>query len=64
MIIFIANMVLAAFMVYLYRLVYKGAHGESISYVFINAAWHMIEQGVGDIVIAIFYKKSKAVIEN
>ena len=32
-----------------------GAHGESISYVFKNAAWHMIEQGAGGVAIGLSY---------
>lgn len=82
-IIFIAYMILALLMAYLYPLGYKGgrptveglrfgvlmgllwvfphelamagAHGDSIPYVFKNAAWHMIEQGAGGIVIGVVY---------
>ena len=84
-IIFIAYIVLALLMAYIYPLVYKGkraqieglkfgiligilwvfphelamagAHGESISYVFKNAVWHMVEQGVGGIIVALVYAK-------
>ena len=84
-IIFIAYIVLALLMAYIYPLVYKGkhaqieglkfgiligilwvfphelamagSHGESISYVFKNAIWHMVEQGVGGIIIALVYAK-------
>lgn len=38
-----------------HELAMAGAHGESISYVFKNAAWHTIEQGIGGIVIGFVY---------
>jgi hypothetical protein len=43
--------------VFHHELAMAGAHGESISYVFINGAWHMIEQGVGGILIGLVYAK-------
>ena len=45
--------------VFPHELAMAGAHGESLSYVFKNAAWHMLEQGAGGIVIAQIYKKAK-----
>ena len=39
------------------ELVRAGAHGDSLSYVFINAAWHIIEQGSGGLLVGILYKK-------
>jgi len=30
-----------------------GAHGDSLVYVFKNAAWHIVEQGIGGVVIAL-----------
>jgi len=87
-IIFIAYLILAALMVYLYTIINNGngrlgeglkfgavigllwvfphelamagAHGESISYVFKNAAWHVVEQGFGGIVIAFVYGRSNS----
>ena len=34
-----------------------GAHGESISYAFKNAVWHIVEQGFGGVVIGFVYGK-------
>jgi hypothetical protein len=45
--------------VFPHELAMAGAHGESLSYVFKNAAWHLLEQGAGGIVIALTYKKIK-----
>lgn len=48
--------------VFPHELAMAGAHGESISYVFKNGLWHIIEQGLGGMVISIVYnyrKKSK-----
>ncbi len=84
-IIFIAYMVLACLMAYLYPLLYKegapsvkglwfgviigilwvfphelamaGAHSTSIAYVFKNAAWHIVEQGMGGVIIGFVYGK-------
>jgi len=38
-------------------LVMAGAHGDPIPYIFLNAAWHIVEQGIGGIVIALIYAK-------
>ncbi len=43
--------------VFPHELAMAGAHGEPLGYVFINGAWHMVEQGAGGIVIALFHKK-------
>ncbi len=43
--------------VFPHGLAMAGAHGDSISYVFKNAAWHVVEQGVGGIVIGLVYGK-------
>jgi hypothetical protein len=40
-----------------YTLAMAGAHGTSIIYVFKNTVWHMVEQGIGGIIIALFHKK-------
>ena len=34
-----------------------GAHETSIAYVFKNSIWHMVEQGIGGIIIAYIYGK-------
>ncbi len=41
--------------VFPHELAMAGAHGEPLGYVFFNAAWHMVEQGAGGIVIALLY---------
>ena len=41
--------------VFPHGLAMAGAHGKSIAYVFKNTAWHLIEQGVGGIIIALVY---------
>ena len=45
--------------VFPHELAMAGAHGDSISYVFKNALWHLVEQGVGGIVIGLIYGKIK-----
>ena len=35
-----------------------GAHGESIIYVIKNSIWHMVEQGIGGIIIGLVYGKN------
>jgi len=39
--------------VFPHELAMAGAHGKSLIYVFKNAAWHIVEQGIGGIVIAL-----------
>jgi len=39
--------------VFPHELAMAGAHGKSLVYVFKNAAWHIVEQGIGGIVIAL-----------
>ena len=39
--------------VFPHELAMAGAHGSSVLYVFKNAAWHIVEQGIGGIVIAL-----------
>ncbi len=44
-----------------HALVRAGAHGgDSISYVLINSAWHLIEQGAGGVIIGLIYGRSPA----
>ena len=38
-------------------LVMAGAHDTSVVYEFKNAVWHMIEQGIGGIIVALIYGK-------
>lgn len=40
-----------------HELAMAGAHGQSLGYVFKNAAWHVVEQGVGGIVIGLLVGK-------
>jgi len=39
--------------VFPHELAMAGAHGKSLAYVFKNAAWHLVEQGIGGIVMAL-----------
>jgi len=41
--------------VFPHELAMAGAHGKSLVYVFKNAAWHIVEQGAGGIVIGLVY---------
>lgn len=41
-----------------YTLTMAGAHETSIVYVFKNTIWHMVEQGIGGMIIALTYKKN------
>ncbi len=38
-----------------HELAMAGAHGTSVLYVIKNGAWHMVEQGIGGIVIALVF---------
>jgi len=51
------GMIMGLLWVFPHELAMAGAHGESLVYVFKNALWHMVEQGVGGIVIALVYNK-------
>ena len=44
--------------VFPHELAMAGAHGTSLSYVFKNAGWHIIEQGLGGLIIGFFFKKN------
>ena len=44
--------------VFPHGLAMAGAHGESIIYVIKNSAWHMVEQGLGGVIIGLIYGKS------
>ncbi len=43
--------------VFPHELAMAGAHEASLSYVFRNGIWHVIEQGIGGIVLGILYGK-------
>lgn len=42
--------------VFPHELAMAGAHGESISYVIKNALWHIVEQGLGALIIGLVFK--------
>jgi len=46
--------------VFPHELTMVGAHGKSLTYVLKNAAWHLIEQGVGGIVIGLVMGEGSA----
>ena len=52
------GVILGLLWVFPHELAMAGAHGESLPYVFKNAIWHMVEQGLGGIIIALVYKKA------
>lgn len=58
------GMVIGVLWVFPHELAMAGAHGDSISYVFKNAAWHLVEQGVGGIIIGFVYGRVQAVAVN
>jgi hypothetical protein len=58
------GMVIGVLWVFPHELAMAGAHGDSISYVFENAAWHLVEQGVGGIIIGFVYGRVQAVAVN
>lgn len=43
--------------VFPHQLAMAGAHGESLVYVFQNALIHVVEQGIGGVVLALLYEK-------
>lgn len=45
--------------VFPHGLVMAGAHDTSVIYEIKNTIWHMVEQGVGGIIIALIYGRSK-----
>lgn len=54
------GVVIGLLWVFPHELAMAGAHGEPLSYVLKNAAWHLVEQGVGGIVIALVYGRGHA----
>jgi hypothetical protein len=53
------GIVIGLLWVFPHELAMAGAHGGSISYVFKNAAWHMIEQGAGGTIIGLIYRRGR-----
>lgn len=51
------GVVIGVLWVFPHELAMAGAHGTSIMYVLQNAAWHMVEQGVGGIVTGVLYAR-------
>jgi len=50
------GLIIGLLWVFPHELAMTGAHGgKSIIYVCKNAGWHMIEQGIGGIIISVFY---------
>ena len=54
------GMVIGVLWVFPHELAMAGAHGDSILYVFKNAAWHVVEQGVGGIIVGLVYGRVRA----
>lgn len=44
--------------VFPHELAMAGAHGKPLGYVFKNAGWHIVEQGIGGLVIALVVTKT------
>ena len=53
------GVVIGLLWVFPHELAMAGAHGDSISYVLKNAAWHMVEQGFGGIIIGLLYGRGQ-----
>lgn len=45
--------------VFPHELAMAGAHSGPLAYVFKNAAWHIVEQGTGGIIVGLIYSKIK-----
>jgi DMSO/TMAO reductase YedYZ heme-binding membrane subunit len=43
--------------VFPHQLAMAAAHGEPLLYVFKNGIWHIVEQGIGGLIIGVIYKK-------
>lgn len=52
---FIVGILVGVLWVFPHGLAMAGAHGASIMYVIKNSAWHLVEQGIGGIVIGMIY---------
>lgn len=54
------GMIIGILWVFPHELAMAGAHeGRSIAYVFKNAGWHIIEQGIGGVIIGLIYGRLK-----
>ena len=42
--------------VFPHGLAMAGAHDDSVLYVFKNSAWHIVEQGIGGLIIGLIYR--------
>lgn len=51
------GMLMGILWVFPHELAMAGAHGESLTYVFKNGAWHAVEQGIGGMVLGFLYGK-------
>lgn len=51
------GVVLGLLWVFPHELAMAGAHGEPVWYVIKNALWHVIEQGIGGLIIGLVYSK-------
>jgi len=54
------GMIIGILWVFPHGLAMAGAHGDSILYVFKNSAWHMVEQGIGGIIIGLILKNPQS----
>lgn len=53
------GLIIGLLWVFPHELAMAGAHGTSILYTFKNVAWHMIEQGIGGIILGLVYGRGK-----
>lgn len=51
------GIVIGLLWIFPHELAMAGAHGKSLVYVFKNASWHIVEQGIGGIIIALVFSK-------
>ena len=49
------GLVIGFLWVFPHGLAMAGAHGDSIAYVFKNTVWHLVEQGLGGVIIGLIY---------
>jgi len=52
------GMLIGLLWVFPHDLAMAGAHDTSLIYVIKNGVWHMVEQGIGGIILALIYGKS------
>lgn len=56
------GMLIGLLWVFPHELALAGAHGDSISYVFKNAALHVVEQGFGGIIVGFIYGRMASAV--